>query len=151
MLDKGFTTRKGHPAAGMAKEDLVATDLVHDGIDIHLLTGKLQGFFRTGGHTRLTEGAKSRIEISRRRVEAFGADRPAGMAPPALVSVIGQLPVLGPAFRVGAPLAPEAATGQKDGGADPVTVMDGIVLHLQDRSVGAVFYLVSSCHGPSAR
>ena len=151
MLNKGFSAREGHPATGMAKEDLVSPDLLHDGVGVHLLTCQLQGPFWTRGHTFAAEGANGGIKISTCRVEPLGTDSPAGMAPLALVGVIGKLLVLGPALRVRAPLTSQAATSQKNGGSYPLTIMDGIVLHLQDRAFGAIHCLVSSCHGPNAR
>ena len=54
--------------------------------------------------------------------------------PLALVGVIGKLLVLGPALRVRAPLTSQAATSQKNGGSYPLTIMDGIVLHLHGPS-----------------
>ncbi len=151
VLNKRFATRKSHSATRVPKENLVAADLIQNGVGILRITGELQGFLRASSNALATEGATGRIKILRCRIQSLRTDRLASVAAFAFVGVVGELFVLCPALRIGAPLAPKAASGQKDRRANPVSIMDGIILHLQDYSRSSRFTLINNCHEQTVR
>ncbi len=151
ILQRRLAAGHGHAAAGVVVEGLVAQQEFRHLVGRAFEADELARVRLARRHALAAQLAHrdiARYGVAGERERAARADGDAASAPPAALGVVRELRTPRPRFRVVAPGAAQRAALEEDHRPDARSVIDGVVLDVEDNAVNAGLRLGRA---PSAR